>query len=409
MPTLLQINSTLNKGSTGRIAEQIGQFARTQGNWDVWMAHGPRYKNSSELNSIQIESLWGERLHGLWSRLFDRHGLGSVFSTIRLVKRLERGIRPDVIHLHNLHGYYINYEILFEYLASVNTPVVWTLHDCWAFTGHCTHFDFIGCERWKTECYECPQKKSYPQSYLLDRSRKNYYLKKKLFTSLDGRLTVVPVSRWLEGLVRESFLQAQNIHQIYNGVDVCAFSPNSEAGESVRKKYGFEGKTVLLGVATGWGERKGFGDFLKLAELLKDRYQIVLLGLSETQIKGLPENITGLQRTESIEELAAIYNAADIVLNLSSQESFGLTTVEGFACGIPGIVYNRTASPELISDETGFIVEKGEMQQLVEAIQAIESRGKASYVKACRERAVQCFDKQKRFQEYVDLYTSLIQ
>jgi putative colanic acid biosynthesis glycosyltransferase len=407
MPTLVQINSASNRGSTGRIAEQIGGLAMEQG-WMCHIVHGARHQNSSRLHTIQSVSLFQEYLHAIQTRLFDNHGLVSKYATREVINKI-KVIEPDVIHLHNLHGYYINYKILFEYLSSVNIPVIWTLHDCWALTGHCSHFDFIGCDRWKTECCDCPQKKSYPQSYLLDRSRENYYLKKNLFTSLGYRLVVVPVSRWLEGLVRESFLQNQNIYQIYNGVDISTFSPKSEAGENARKKYGFEGKTVLLGVATGWGERKGFGDFLKLAGCLGNEYQIVLLGLSEARIKGLPENITGLQRTESIEELAVIYNAADIFLNPTYQDNFPTTNIEALACGIPVITYRTGGSPEALNPETGIIVEKGELQQLVEAIQAIELRGKATYTQACRERAVQYFDKQKRFQEYVDLYTSLIQ
>lgn len=372
------------------------------------IVHGARHQNSSRLHTIQSVSLFQEYLHAIQTRLFDNHGLVSKYATREVINKI-KVIEPDVIHLHNLHGYYINYKILFEYLSSVNIPVIWTLHDCWALTGHCTHFDFIGCERWKTECYDCPQKKSYPQSYLLDRSRENYYLKKKLFTSLGDRLVVVPVSRWLEGLIRESFLQNQNIYQIYNGVDTSTFSPNSEAGENARKKNGLDGKTVLLGVAAGWGKQKGLVDFLKLAGCLGNEYQIVLLGISKAQIKEFPKNITGLRRTESISELAAIYNVADIFLNPTYQDNFPTTNIEALACGTPVVTYRTGGSPEALDLQTGMVVEKGNLDQLVEAIKAIELKGKASYIQACRERAVQYFDKQKRFQEYVDLYTSLIQ
>lgn len=405
MPTLLQINSTLNKGSTGRIAEQIGQFARTQGNWDVWMAHGPRYKNSSELNSIQIESLWGERLHGLWSRLFDRHGLGSVFSTIRLVKRLERGIRPDVVHLHNLHGYYVNYPILFRYLARAGIPVVWTLHDCWSFTGHCAYFDYEGCELWKTSCHHCPQIRRYPSSWGWDRSRKNYVQKKQAFTSIK-RLHIVPVSEWLGGLVKQSFLGSYPIQRIYNGVDLKAFSP--QPTEELRSLLGLQGEFVLLGVATAFGARKGWADFMALAARLPGNYRIILVGVQQDKIRELPPNILGVQRTESIKELAQYYSIADVFLNPTYEDNFPTTNLEAQACGTPVVTYCTGGSPEAIASDTGVVVDKGDINGLLQVSFAICKKGKAEFSKACRGRAERYYNKDERYAEYLEVYKKLI-
>ena len=221
MPVLFQICVEGNTGSTGRSAEEIGNLAIQKG-WGSYIAFG-RFPRPSNSHSIRIESNWGVYLHGLKTRLFDQHCLGSVNATRKLVRNIER-IKPDIIHLHHLHGYYINIKILFEYLANTTIPVVWTFHDCWSFTGHCAHFDHIGCEKWKTECNHCPQKKEYPSSYLLDRSRKNFIEKRELFNSIRN-LTIISVSRWLDEKVRVSFLSEKSRKVIYNGIDTDLFRP----------------------------------------------------------------------------------------------------------------------------------------------------------------------------------------
>jgi glycosyltransferase involved in cell wall biosynthesis len=296
-------------------------------------------------------------------------------------------------------------EVLFHYLKKVNIPVVWTFHDCWPITGHCSHFTFVGCEKWKTQCYNCPQKTGYPASYLIDRSKKNFILKKELFNSLSN-LTLVPVSQWLSGILKESFLQNYPIKVINNGVNTEVFRP-SEVSD-FRNKHGLIDKFVLIGVATSWGERKGLNDFIELSKLLDSDFQIVLVGLTKKQIELLPKNILGIERTESVDALADIYASADIVLNLSYEETFGLTTVEGFACGTPGIVYNATASPELIEESTGVVVEQGNMNKLVEAIYTIKNNGKQYYSDACVNRAHRLYKKEDRYREYIDLYEGLI-
>lgn len=402
MKTLLQINSVVNSGSTGRIAEDIGRIAMGKG-WKSYIAYA-RNERPSQSQLIKIGGDWDIKLHGLQTRLLDNHGFASNRATYKFIEEVER-IKPTIVHLHNIHGYYINIEILFNYLAKADIPVVWTLHDCWSFTGHCTHFDFIGCDKWKTHCHECPQKKSYPASYLIDNSRNNFTRKRELFNSVKS-MTIVPVSNWLGGLVGESFLKKYPIKVIHNGVDLSTFKPMET--ESIAKKYYTQNKFVLLGVANIWCQRKGLQDFRELSKHLSDDEVIVLVGLSKEQTKDLPSNIIGLERTESVQELAELYSLADVVLNLSVEEAFGMTTAEGFACGTPGIVYDATASPELVIPEVGYIVEEKNINELVKAISKIKSKDKNYYVDACVDRARRMYDKENRFEEYLELYEELI-
>ena len=402
MKKLLQINSVVNSGSTGRIAEEIGQTAIAAG-WESYIAYG-RNNRSSQSELIKIGNDWDIWMHGLQTRLFDQHGLGSKSATRELIGKIDK-IKPDIIHLHNIHGYYINIEILFNYLQETNIPVVWTFHDCWPITGHCSHFTFVGCEKWKNQCFSCPQKTSYPASWLIDRSEQNFILKKQLFTSLSN-LTLVPVSEWLSGILKESFLHNYPIKVIHNGINTDVFKPS--AGDAFRTKHHLENKFILLGVASIWSSKKGLKDFIALNNLLDNDYQIVLVGLTKKQIEQLPDNMLGIERTESVEALAEIYAAADIVLNLSYEETFGLTTVEGFACGTPVIVYNATASPELIDDSTGLVVEPGNIKGLIMAINQIKEKGKQSYTEVCVNRAHQLYRKEDRYREYIELYESLL-
>jgi len=251
MRTLLQINSVVNSGSTGRIAEEIGQTAISQG-WESYIAYG-RNKRLSQSQLIKIGTDWDIKMHGLQTRLFDRHGLGSKSATQIFIKQIE-AIKPDIIHLHNIHGYYLNIEVLFNFLASTQIPVLWTLHDCWPFTGHCVYFDFVGCKKWLTQCNNCPQTRTYPASFFLDRSTQNFNLKKELFTGVHN-LTLVPVSQWLANLLRQSFLKNLPIQVINNGIDIETFKP--VPSNNLRFKFKLQSKFIIIGVANIWSERKG--------------------------------------------------------------------------------------------------------------------------------------------------------
>lgn len=404
MPILLQINVVANWGSTGRIAEEIGQVAMANG-WKSYIAYGRRGTPQSKSQLIRIGTNWNILWHGFQSRLFDNHGRASKKATRKLINRIQE-IKPDIIHLHNIHGYYVNYEILCEYLAKTDIPVVWTFHDCWTFTGHCAHFSYVKCNQWLDGCLKCTQKRTYPSSYLLCKASDNYQTKKKVFTSIP-HLTIVPVSNWLGNLVKQSFWGKYPIYRIYNGVNTQVFKPKEQV--DFRKTIGVTKRYMLIGVATTWTSTKGLKDYYALREFLpEDEYAIVLIGLDKKQILDLPKGIKGVLRTNSVNELVSYYSAADIVLNLSYQETFGLTTVEGLACGTPGIAYNLTASPELISEETGFIVEPGDIMGVAHAVRIITTNGKQYYSAACRLRAEQCFNKAECWKEYVNLYQKLI-
>ena len=403
MSTLLQINSTANWGSTGRIAEEIGEHAAIAG-WSSYIAFG-RMAEKSKSKLFPIGNSLEIYLHGLESFLLDRHGLGSRQATHTLIRKL-RSLKPDIIQLHNLHGYYLNYPILFHFLAEMNIPVVWTLHDCWSFTGHCAYFDFAGRRKWQTGCSSCPQIRTYPSSLFVDNCTFNWQLKQRCFNSIKN-LTVVVVSEWLRSVVEKSFLNKYPCKVIYNGINTEVFKPHKEVWK-IRQRLGIGEAFMLLGVASSWSSRKGFHDYLKLAEILPPNHRIVLVGLTPSMAKKLPKNVIGLPRTNSADELAELYSTADVVLNLSVEETFGLTTVEGFACGTPGIVYDCTASPELIDEKTGMVCHAGDLSAILAALKTLEKNGKQSYTLACRNRAVKLFNKNIQYEKYIDLYRELL-
>ena len=394
MPTVLQINIGTRK-STGTIAESINQIAAKDG-WIVYFAYG-RSVGPSESVLIHIGNKLSQAIALMEARLFDRDGLSSRLATRRLVKRIE-SIKPDIIHIHNLHGYYINYKILFNYLNKTEIPVVWTLHDCWAFTGHCSHFSFAKCERWKNGCYQCPRKNVYPKSVWRDRSKENYELKKKLFSAKDN-MHIVAVSQWLAGLAKQSFLKVHNIHVISNGVNLDVFKPMPHEEHD---------KFIIIGVASVWSEGKGLFDFYRLRKLLDpDIYSIVLIGLSEAQLKELPSGIKGVLRTNSVQDLAALYSRADVFVNPTYADSFPTTNIEALACGTPVVMYRTDGSPEAIDEGSGVIVEQGDINGLASAVIDICKRGKCHYVEKCRKRAEQLFNRDNCFMNYLKLYNEI--
>lgn len=403
MPKLFQIVVEGNRGSTGTIAESIGNYV-IQNGWDSYIAHG-RFPRPSASHLLRIGSDYDVFIHGIKTRLCDKHGFGSKHATQVLIEKI-KCIKPDLIHLHHLHGYYINIDVLFKYLSRASIPVVWTFHDCWAMTGHCTHFDFVGCQKWKTECQQCPQTHEYPKSFFIDRSRKNFKSKRSLFTSIE-KMVIVNVSNWLNNIVASSFLAGIPRNVIYNGIDVFRFKPTPDS-LSVKARFNITGRFLILGVAGVWNERKGLGDFIKLSRLIGDEAVVVLIGVTKRQKRELPCWIIALEKTENVDELAEFYSAADVFLNLSVEETFGLTTAEALACGTPAIVYNSTACPELIDNDTGIVVEKNNEIALMDAIGKIKKNGKTFYTHACRTRAIQLFNREDRLKDYMDLYRSMI-
>ncbi len=366
----MHINSVCGVTGTGRIVADLYKAAVDQGH-ECRIAYGEhKYQNTpGDMQTMKIGSLRGNQMHALYTRLFDMQGFGSRRATEKFLREVSR-YEPDIVHLHNLHGYYIHIALLFRYLKENKIKVVWTLHDCWPFTGHCVYFQSAGCERWKTGCYDCPLKREYPASMWVDASKKNYLRKKELFTGLQDMTLLVP-SKWMEERVRRSFLKDYETRVVYNGIDLKTYRPNPG---SFRSKHGLEKKFIVLGVANIWVERKGLGTFLELAGLLGEAYQIVLVGLNAEQIAALPKEILGLPRTDTAPELAEIYTAADVFVNPGREETFGLTVAEAMACGTWPIVYEGTACAEVVEQGTGQIIAGG-VKELKEAIQAYKEQG----------------------------------
>ena len=393
MKKLLQINVTANWGSTGKIAESIGVAALNQG-WESYIAYG-RYNNPSQSKLIKIGSQLDVYTHYVEQRVWDNEGLSSRSATKKLIAQIKE-INPDIVQLHNIHDHYLNYKLLFEYLNSTNIHVVWTFHDCWAFTGHCFHFVTKNCNKWKTGCYDCPLKSEYPKT-LFDRSKKNYELKKSLFTSCKN-LTIVPCSEWMANFVSESFLEEKRMQVIHNGVDLNIFKPVGNKNSN--------NKFHVLAVSNVWNKDKGLFDIYQLRKDLSSEYNITIVGLSDAQIKELPDGIVGIQRTQNVQELVELYSSADVLINPTYADTFPTVNLEALACGTPVITYNTGGSPEAVDDKTGVVVSQGDVLALKESIEKMRLHPLSSDL--CRKRAEQYFDKNKCFNKYIQLYESLL-
>lgn len=391
---LFQVNECLNF-STGNICQQIGEFALSNG-WESYIAYSSREANVvCKSGTIKIGSSLDPYFHYLESKLLDREGLSSRNATRRLVKQIQ-DIKPDVVQLHNLHDHWLNYKILFEYLNKTDIKVVWTFHDCWTFTGHCFHFVTKNCEKWKTECDKCPLQREYPNT-LLDRSKKNYELKKQLFAA-NHNLTIVACSEWMADLVRQSFLMDKRIEVIHNGIDLNVFKPSESKTN--------DGTFRVLAVSNVWNKEKGYYDILKLREQLPSDFEIILVGLTANQLKELPKGIKGIQRTQNVQEMVELYSAADVLINPTYADTFPTVNIEALACGTPVITYNTGGSPEILDEKTGIIVDQGNVKQLSMAILSLKYHPLNS--NDCRLRAEKHFDKTVRFMDYIELYKDLL-
>lgn len=390
---LLQINECLHF-STGKITQQIGETAIKDG-WESLIAYSSRQQAcSSQSRIIKVGTPISPYIHYAENLFFDKEGLSSRIATKRLVKRI-RQIKPNVVQLHNIHDHWLNYKILFEYLNATDIKVVWTFHDCWAFTGHCFHFVTKKCERWKTGCYDCPLQKEYPKSFW-DRSRKNYELKKKLFTTNEN-LTIVACSEWMAGLVRQSFLNEKRVVVIHNGIDLNTFKPEPTSFS--------DGYVRVLAVSNVWNKEKGFFDILKLPDLLPSEFIITIVGVTAEQQKELPSRINSVQRTHNVQEMVKLYSSADVLINPSYADTFPTINIEALACGTPVITYETGGSPEIIDNKTGFVVHQGDIEAMAKAI--INLRSQRFSAEQCRQRAIECFNKEQRFSDYIELYNRL--
>ena len=354
---ILQINSVCGIRSTGRICTDLAEVLEQNGH-ECKIAYGrelvpERYQKFA----VRIGGGFDVKLHALQTRIFDNTGFGSRKASEKFIEWVKK-YDPDVIHLNNIHGYYINIEVLFNYLAEFNKPVVWTLHDCWAFTGHCAHYSYVKCDKWKTGCFNCSQKTRYPSSLLLDASKKNWLKKKALFTSVNN-MTLVTPSKWLANEVKKSFLSKYPVEVIPNGIDVNVFKPTLS---DFKERNGLVGKKIILGVASSWDERKGLNDFVELSKKIGDDYKIVLVGLSEQQKNKLPANILKITRTNNVQELAEIYTASDIFFNPTYEDTYPTVNLEAQACGTPVVTYRTGGSVESVPEKN--IIEQGLFQNV---------------------------------------------
>lgn len=403
MPKLVQFNPVANWGSTGRLTEDIGDVVMAAG-WESYIAFGRQF-NPSKSHLLQVGGKLSVWSHTMKTRLFDRQGFGSYHATKQLLKKFDE-IKPDVFQFHNLHGNFLNLPLVLQYATKKNIPIVWSLHDCWSMTGHCSHFVRVGCDRWKTECHDCPLKTTYPASWLIDSSRRNYREKKRLIEAVP-QLSIISGSEWLAGIAAQSYFKGRDIHYIPDGIDTDIYQPRDN-GNEIRRKLGLEGKFVILATGTDWGDNKGLSDYGKLRKMLPDEYAIVLVGMSAEAMENVPAGVIGLPRTKTPQELSEYYSMADCVMSLSRMESFGLTPVEGFACGTPAIVYDTTALPELITPETGFVAKFLDVEDVKIKVEAMRAKGKDYYSARCREIALEKYDRKVCYEEYMKVYMSYL-
>lgn len=414
---VLQINTVFrNGGSTGRIVYDL-MHTQIHHGIEAFVAYGEETGAAHDKNTICLQGWLRRKFNIIRTRLFDHHGFYNEEETRRLINWLGE-IHPDIIHLHNIHNHYVHVGRLFDYIRQHNIPVVWTLHDCWPFTGHCAYFDYANCDKWKTKCCECPSIHEYPPTWFFDRSSGNFEEKKEAFLGVKNLMLVTP-SKWLADLTRDSFLKDYPVRVINNGVDTQKFNPQIE---NVKSNLGIEGKKVLLAMATTFDRRKGTQYLKQLPGMLGDDEVLVLVGLAENQLEqfNMPRCI-GIGRTNSVEELAAYYAAADVFINPTLEDNFPTTNIEALACGTPVVTFNTGGSIESVLDgesvgseneiiysSVGAVAPKGDLLSMLMAVRKIMAKGKAAYSVACRAKAEERYDMNKQYVKYINLYNSIL-
>lgn len=388
---IVQINGTCGSGSTGKIAVSISELLNEKEieNYILYSAGNSNYKNG-----IKYTNQFYTKLMALKSRIMGNYGFEATYATKKMIKILKK-ISPDIIQIHNIHSHDCDLNVLFKYIKKNNIKTYWTFHDCWAFTAYCPHFDMIGCDKWKTGCNKCPQYRAC--SWFFDRSEYIFNKKKEILKGLD--LTIITPSTWLAGLVKQSFLKDYPVKVINNGIDLSVFKPTES---DFRKKHNIEDKFVLLGVAFGWGEKKGLDIFIELSKRLDDRFKIVLVGTDSNVDKRLPANIISIHRTQNQTELAEIYTAADLFINPTREENYPTVNMESIACGTPVITFNTGGSPEMLDGFCGLVVPKDDTDSLLDGIYNIADNNIFDR-KTCVNKS-KCYDKSDKFEEYIRLY-----
>lgn len=394
---VLQINTVYPNGSTGKIARGIKEICDSE-QIECRVAYRYREGNEEIKDTYAISSYLDCHVHNRLARYTMLQGCFSKIKTSLFLKKVSK-YAPDIIHLHNIHGSFINHKKLFNYIKKHNVKVIWTLHDCWSMTGACPHFDMIGCDKWKFECSKCPQKKPS----LIDTSRRMHKNKKKWFCGIENMVLVTP-SEWLADLTQESYMREYPVKVINNGIDLSIFKPTES---DFREKYDLNDKKIVLGVAFGWGARKGLDVFCALAKSLPENYKIVLVGTNDEVDKTLPENILSIHRTYNQQELAQIYSAADLFVNPTREEALGLVNVEALACGTPVVTFKTGGSPECIDESCGCVVEKNDIDAILKKIIDV-CENKTFSQESCIQRA-SMFKKEDKFKEYIELYRNMME
>lgn len=397
---VVQINGASQNGSTGRIVSQLSDVMTHRGIENYIIASGYKECNSKD-NVYIVSSNFKVKMHQMEAYILGDAGFHSNGTTKHIIQILE-SIKPDVVHLHHIYGFWLNVEVLLKYLKKLGIPVVWTLHDFWAITGHCTHFESIGCEKWKNECGLCEQKGCYPYSLIFDRSKDLFNRKKRIFQGWN-HLHIVTVSEWVAHFVKMSYLRDKMVTVIPNGIDLKMFYSDEENVRSAELKNKF----LILGVAMSWSSKKGLDDFIMMSKILKDDERILLIGLTEDQKTNLPKNIIGLSKTNSVEDLRKYYCAADVFVSPSLEETMGMTVAESLACGTPAVVYENTALTELITPATGIVVQQN-YKALYEGISRVRAVGKEQYTDTCRSYIIENYDKTKQYEKYCELYRNIL-
>lgn len=389
---IVQINTTCETGSTGKICVAVSELLseKNMENYVLYSSGNSKYSHGIKYtNDISV------KFSALYSRVFGNFGFEGKSSTRKLISKLD-DIKPDIIHIHNVHSHACNLELLFNYIRKNNIKTYWTFHDCWSFTAYCPHFAVVKCGKWRSECNSCTLCKSY--TWFFDRSKYLYNKKRSAVKDID--LTIVTPSEWLAGLVKESFLKEYPVKVINNGIDLSIFKPTQS---DFREKHGIGDKYIVLGVAFGWGKRKGLDVFVELAKRLDPKkYQIVLVGTDNEADKQLPESIISIHRTQNQTELAEIYTAADVFANPTREENYPTVNMEAIACGTPVVTFKTGGSPEILDETCGSVVPCDDVDAMErEIIRVCET--KPYSVEACLEKA-KCFDKDEKFKEYIELY-----
>ncbi len=389
---IVQINATCGVGSTGKICSAVATLLDKE-NIENYIFYSSGH--SADIHGRKYLSNLNVKLQAFRSRILGNYGLNTVLSTKRLLKEIDK-ISPDIIHLHNLHAHNVNLNLLFKYFKRhKNIKIFWTFHDCWAFTGYCPHFTMVKCDKWKTGCKKCPQKKEY--TWFFDGSNKLYNKKKELFSNLN--MTIITPSRWLADLVKQSFLAQYPVKVINNGIDLTVFNPTES---NFRERYEIGNKYIVLGVAFGWEKRKGLDVFVELANRLDEQYQIILVGTDDEVDKQLPRNIISIHRTQNQKELAEIYTASDVFVNPTREENYPTVNMEALACGTPVITFATGGSAEILDESCGTVVPCDDVQALQYSIQQVCERGVLKR-QDCIRRA-QCFDNQIAYRKYLNEY-----